>query len=147
MTPWPCTACGASGARNIGAKGYCVTHLAELFGTFDPAVFTNRGVGVPSGAARPDLGPSIADLRCNSCGATWAGLAGEPCWWCERSRQRMLEHQAELVLTAPDVDPDDALHDDVMGAWTGRLRVAIEAGIIEERDAERVLRREGLRAA
>lgn len=133
--------------RNLGVKGYCATHLAQLYGTFAPEVFALAGVGVPAGVERPEFGPAIVDLRCNACGATWSGPAGEACGWCERSHQQLLGHQAELVLAPPEIDPDDARWDDVMQGWANRLWVAVEAGIVEQRDAENALRRKVQRVA
>jgi hypothetical protein len=147
VTPWPCTKCGADGVRNIGIEGWCAHHLEELYATFDRSVFAFAGVGLQNGPLRPDWGPHYANLACNACGATWTGVTGEPCGWCRRTHQRVLAHQAELVLTPPDVDRNDQRWEAAMDAWSGRLRVAVDAGIIEDRDAVAAMRREGKRAA
>lgn len=94
-----------------------------------------ESVGLPAGLYRPELGPAIRDLECNVCGATWAGIIGDACWWCQRGLEIQLEHQADLLLTAPDTDPADATYEARMGAWAERLAVGIDAGIITERQA------------
>lgn len=92
-------------------------------------------VGLPAGIYRPELGPAIRDLECNVCGAGWAGIIGEPCWWCQRGREIQLEHQADLLLKRPDVHPDDVTYGARMDAWAERLVRGVEAGIITERQA------------
>src|SRR4051812_9233353 len=123
---WPCTICAANGndvagVRNLGAHGYCSVHLGELFALFDPAVFAHGGIGLQSGAMRPEYGPLEADLRCCQCGAGWTGVPGDPCWWCRRYLEVMREHQAMLLLAEPDIDPDDRTFDRRMRAWADRL--------------------------
>lgn len=137
---WPC-ACGAAGVRNVGSEGKCARHLGELYATFDPAVFKLNGVGLP-GASADDR-----HLTCCACGATWIGPPGEPCYYCARSRRIQLEHQAELVLTPPDIDPDDINYETRMSAWGQRLIVAARAGIIDQHTADRAWRKWVNRAA
>lgn len=85
---WPCHACGNPGIRNLGSEGYCSTHLATLYATFDPSSFI-IGVGLPCGEQHPEYGPCIEDLACCCCGATWAGVAGDQCHWCIDALDRM----------------------------------------------------------
>lgn len=96
MTPWPCHRCGAPGVRNLGADGWCATHLAALLATFDPVVFVPAGVGLPCGVVRPEFGPDMADLRCVACGAVWVGVAGEQCGWCVTRWEIQCAHQDEI---------------------------------------------------
>lgn len=135
-TPWPCNTCGAAGVRNVGTEGKCARHLAELYNTFNPTVFKLNGVGLP-GATTDDQ-----DLTCCACDATWTGPAGEPCYYCARAHQIQLNHQAELVTTPPDVDPDDTTYQPRMQAWATRMRTAIEAGIITDTEARTAWRRQ-----
>jgi hypothetical protein len=145
--PWPCM-CGAPGVRNIGTDGYCAAHLGDLYATFTPAVFKMNGVGVQDGHQRPEWGPNYYDVRCVACGATWAGLVGEPCAWCALSLQQMTEWQSETVVQPPEVDIDDERWPNALEAWAKRMRVAVTAGIITERTAVAALSREaGRRAA
>lgn len=80
-------------------------------------------------------------LQCDQCGATWVGPNGESCDWCQTALEHMRQWQAELVLTAPDCDPQDQRHPDAMIAWQERLANAIRAGIITKHDASRVWKR------
>ena len=93
---WPCNKCGSDGDRNLGVEGFCSTHLAELYAKFDPVVFALNGVGLATGLARPEFGPSIFDLTCCACGATWAGVTGEHCQWCDRQYLLLLKYQDEI---------------------------------------------------
>lgn len=93
---WPCHQCGNPGVRNLGLEGWCPIHLGELYATFDPVVFALNGVGLQSGLHRPEYGPLYYDLTCCACGATWAGVPGESCQWCDRQYELMLKYQAEI---------------------------------------------------
>lgn len=93
------------------------------------------GVGIQVGPLRPDYGDGWADLECDECKATWTGPIGESCWWCERAEERMRIWQGEMVLKVPEVDRDDRTFDDVMGAWFKRLKIAVDAGLIDEMKA------------
>jgi hypothetical protein len=144
---WPCHECGGRGVRNLGTRGYCSAHLSELYSRFDPTVFRLRGVGLQAGQLRPDYGEHYADLQCCACGATWVGVTGERCWWCQRSHQIMCDYQAELVVRRPEIDPSDARYQPAMKAWAERMVIAIKAGVIRKEDADRVWRRAVQRAA
>lgn len=134
---WPCAACGEAGWRNLGAKGFCQRHLAELLATFDPSVFA-VGFGVPVGPMRPGHGPTACDLECVCCGAEFVGEPLVSCAYCETSLERMIAWQAEIVSTPPDVDPDDWRFPAAMRAWAQRLATAVDAGIIDADRARRV---------
>jgi hypothetical protein len=135
-TLWPCAICAAPGYRNLGTDGYCARHLADLYNAFDPAMFAVVGVGLPGRTA------AIEDLTCCRCAATWVGVVGEPCGYCQVAYTHMLEWQAELVLSRPDVDPGDQRYQQIINAWAKRLAVAVKAHIITEDDARRALQRE-----
>lgn len=140
-TQWPCTRCGLPGIKNLGTVGYCAEHLAHLYASFSPDVFALAGVGLQRGPLRPDWGPTFADLECNSCGAGWTGPVGEGCWYCERMRTVMTLHQADVLMKAPDIDPDDDRYESDMLAWGERLRRAVDVGIIDKSKAAAVWRR------
>lgn len=133
---WPCWKCGGAGSRNLLRLGYCSTHLAELFAGFDPAIWSMHGVGLPCGALRPEHGPAVEDLRCVACGATWVGLAGEPCTWCQRSRDVLVAHEHDMVLRVPE-----QANERTLTTWGERLRRAVDTQIITRAEAERAWRR------
>ena len=140
-TQWPCTRCGLPGIKNLGTAGYCAEHLRQLYERFSPDVFALAGVGLQSGPLRPEWGPGVADLECNSCGAGWTGHVGEACWYCERMRAVMATHQADILTKEPDVDPADARYEAIMLAWGERLRRAVEAGVLDKSKAAAVWRK------
>ena len=96
--------------------------------------------GIPAGQMRPEYGPAIQELACNNCAATWAGIVGDPCWWCQDSLERQHGYQIELLLRAPEVDPDDETYDDRMWAWAQRLKNAVDTDLITRDEAERKYR-------
>ena len=126
----PCHRCGRPGVRDIGTRGYCADHLAELVGTFHPTV---PGVGLQTGLARPELGAGIVDLTCCRCQAGWSGLVGQTCWYCQQRTQKQEEHQIDLLLTPPDSGN--------LAGWAARLAVAVRQGLITEEVAARAVRR------
>jgi hypothetical protein len=103
------------------------------------------------------------DRQCAVCKATWTGLYvddAEWCWWCERRDERQLADQRRMLLwpempeRGPRYDALDAVGqavwdrtrgqtrgDGSMVMWAGRLRRAVEAGWIEEREADAAMRR------
>jgi hypothetical protein len=139
--PWPCSTCGAPGVRNVFARGYCAAHLSELYCKFSAEVWALDGIGLQSGARRPDHGPEMADLTCVACGAGWVGPLGERCSWCIDAAERQRRWQAEMTLTPPEVDPADRTYDDRMKAWAQRLERAVKAGLIDRDRADRAWRR------
>ena len=142
-----CHQCGGRSIKTLGTSDYCSPHLSALYAKFDPAVFQHHGIGLQDGKLRPDWGDGFCDLRCVACDATWTGISGEACWFCERSRSIMIEHQIELLLRPPDVDRDDPRHATVMRAWARRLANAVKAGVVEQKLADAVWRRSVHRAA
>ncbi len=143
--PWPCSACGAPGVRNLGTQGYCASHLSAFYAKISAEAWDGRGVGLLAGRHRPDHGPEFFDLCCSSCSATWVGALFEPCSWCERHLVRQREHQADLLLTPLLPDVDDARYTTAVKAWAERLARGVEAGIVTEHEARRVLHRRGVR--
>lgn len=111
--------------------------LERSLGLPIPELPWNGGYGEPYGALCPDYGPHVEELRCNACGATWAGVAGDACGWCVDRLERQQEHQAELLLSAPDVWPDDEQYNNRMRGWAKRMTVGVKAGLITERQARR----------
>jgi len=77
-------------------------------------------------------------LACNACNATWVGIPGDPCTWCQEALERQQGYQAELLLTPPDVDPTDTRYDDRMRGWADRMAVGVKAGLITTKQAENV---------
>lgn len=138
----PCHACNAPAVRDVAVDSYCADHLAALYATFDPAVFAYNGRGRRCGTVRPEYGHHAAELECNACGATWVGNPGDPCGYCPRILVAVTEHQADLVLIPPDVDPDNANAADIYAKWADRLAVAVEAGLITEGVAKSRLAKE-----
>lgn len=109
--------------------------------------YTNQPVGMIAGHAHPEYGPGHFDLACQLCGATWAGIPGDPCWWCERAAEIQIDHQIDLLLAAPECDPADVRYEGCMEAWVQRLRVGIEAGLITRQQAETAYTRATTRPA
>jgi hypothetical protein len=99
--------------------------------------YTNQPVGMICGIARPEYGPAIYDLRCQVCEATWSGIPGDPCWWCEDALDRQRLYQIDLLLTIPDIDIADATYEARMRAWLQRMKVGVEAGLITRAQAEK----------
>ena len=128
---WPCWKCGGAGSRNVGTRGYCGAHLAELFADFDPAVWSFNGVGLPCGRLRPELGAAVEDLQCVACSASWVGLAGDSCAWCRRSSEVLVRHEHNVVLQVPE-----AANEQTLTAWGDRLRRSVDAQIITRAEAE-----------
>jgi hypothetical protein len=121
--------------------------------------------GVQHGPLRPDYGPEWAELRCDTCNAGWTGIPGDPCQWCQTSLQRLIADTRTDLLDPPwltvthgpryDELCDDSklvwdrTRDQVRGdgsavTWAGRLRRAVEAGLITQSEADHALRRFGV---
>lgn len=101
MSLWPCDDCleqhiDTPGVRNLGRRGYCAHHLHALYATFGAEAWVEGGVGLQTGPVHPEYGPLEAELTCICCGATWTGIPGDPCWWCQRAIQIQADHQAQL---------------------------------------------------
>ena len=138
-----CTDCDQPATRSLGFYDYCTAHHEQILDTLDPAVFGPIGQG--RAIATTDGG--WWTLACRHCAATWVGTPGEACRWCARAHQVMLDHQAELVLSPPDVNPSDINHDARIMAWAERLAVAARAGVVDPQTARRALERHRTRHA
>lgn len=140
---WPCSTCGSLGVRNLGTRGYCGAHLSDLFRKLDERQFMLRGVGLLTGRERPEFGHGFAELECVHCLATWVGVPGDLCLWCEAVLRALQRYQAELVLRPDLPERTDKRRERAVAAWAeGRLAVAVEAGLVTDLEAERALRRE-----
>lgn len=131
--PWPCSTCGAHAVKNLGTRGYCVQHLAAFYRRLKPQVWDGVGIGLPDGPIADD---GWTELSCVLCAATWSGAVFMQCPWCATAVLRMREWQAELVLTPPEIDPDDAQALAVTAAWMERLANAVKAGIVTRHQAQ-----------
>lgn len=144
MTPdTPCDRCGAPAVRQLAVEYLCHACTEAILDPIRDAVAAAHawgGVGRIT-TPRPDYGPGWHDLRCNCCGATWVGHAGDQCEWCERTRENVRRRQAELVLEPPDIDPDDATYVTRMTSWAQRMARAVEAEHITRKAADIAWRR------
>lgn len=140
--------CGAPGWKQRAGDVFCTTHWSRWLldtATKDPVRYTgihSFGFGVQDGPLCPEYGPGYAELTCWACGASWVGVIGDACWWCEKSLQRMIQWQADLVLTPPDCELTDITRPTKLKAWEERLKKARDAGIITEEEAISVFGRE-----
>lgn len=130
--------CGAPGARNIAAHGYCATHATELYRSLAPEAWVDGGRGLLNGLHRPDHAPEMFDLECALCEATWVGVFLERCGWCQDRIDAQTAAQARLLLN-PALPPGD--RSAAIAAWGVRLAVAVETGIITEQDAHHAINR------
>ena len=134
-----CHRCPEPAAVSLGTEYLCAGHADAILDPIRERWVRAEGFigwGLSTGA-RPDYGPGWHDLTCGTCGATWVGHSHEACGWCERMRTAAIAHQAELVLAAPDVDPDDDRYEAAMSAWADRLATAVVAEIITRTQATR----------
>jgi hypothetical protein len=148
MTLGTCARCPAQAVRTLGMAALCGDCVERILAPIRARVLerdmlqeTTHGRGQQFGLMQPDYGPTCADLRCDQCSATWVGNPGDPCWWCWRRYQAMVEGTAALVLAPPDVDPDDRTYPQVLIAWGERLNRAIEAGLISVEEASNAYRK------
>lgn len=142
-TPWPCSTCGAPGARNLGTQGHCAQHLTTFYRRLPQHVWNGIGIGLPTGP----ITDGLAKLDCSLCGAGWTGPVFMQCPWCLRSVADMRTWQAELVLTPPDTDPADQRYNTTMEGWIDRIATAVKAGIVTRTQAEQALRKATSHAA
>jgi hypothetical protein len=120
------------------------------------------GTGQPTGRRRDEYGPTIYDLTCDTCGATWCGETGDPCQWCQESLQRLLEDQRTTLLWPPWLhngngprydelsDVDRQVWDRTRGVssqgsvttWIDRLGRAVTSGLVTQTEATAAIRRQ-----
>lgn len=147
MSNGGCTRCGAPAVRQLALDGYCLSHLVELLRTFSPNAWGDVGVMLPAGPRHPEWGDDQYDCTCARCGATHIAAPLEACPWCIDSVHARNQHQRELLLTPPDVDPADQNFAAVVNAWGDRMERGILAGLITRSQADAVWRREARRGA
>lgn len=99
------------------------------------------GIGRQDGIRRPEYGPGYADLACDPCGATWVGLPGDPCGWCNMAEERQRQWQAQMILTPELPDPESIEFEDAARAWGKRLGRALRAELVTEPKARAAWRR------
>jgi hypothetical protein len=136
-----CRDCGDPAERTVGAVALCISCADEILDPIRARVIeaaTLDGAGYQIGVLRPEFGRHAADLECCSCRASWVGVPGEPCGWCERRRNAAVIEQSELVLRSSLPEPSDARFGAAAAAWAERLAVAVRAGIITEGEARGV---------
>ena len=143
-----CQKCPAPAVRTLAAAALCATCCETILAPIRARVLardmlqeTTHGKGRQRGVLHPEYGPHDAELACDQCAAEWVGIPGDPCWWCWRRYQTLLDEQAALVLTPPDVDPDDRTYPDAVKAWAERLTRAVTAGVIDVKEAGRAYRK------
>lgn len=56
-----------------------------------------RGAFAP-GVPRPDHGDGMTQVVCDVCFASWVGIPGDPCGWCERRAARVREERRQDLL-------------------------------------------------
>lgn len=135
-----CDRCQRPAYRSLAAEDLCAGCYSVVLDPIRQRVAERAGI---DGWGRK-VGPGDMrgpDLLCDRCGATWHGLHGEPCWWCQRHRELIEDHQRAILLACPEVDPADVLYTARMSAWAGRLRRAVEIGLLTRPEAEAAYRK------
>ena len=92
----------------------------------------NPFAGICRGPGYWDAELHVYAKHCDTCKAgTWSVHDGdEHCWHCHRAYLRVIDDRRDQAATPPDIDPDDATYEAVVGAWIDRLTIAVEAGLI-----------------
>ncbi len=145
-----CDQCGRTALTTLGNQELCLGHYSKIVGPIRERIVDqvgSVGVGALHGALRSEYGPLVGDVRCTTCSATWTGLVGDACGWCQTAHQLGIEHQADILLRGPDVDPADRRHAGSIAAWSERLARGVEAGIITAEQADRARNRGARHAA
>lgn len=138
---WPCSQCGAPGARNIAAYGYCATHATNLYRQLDVEAWQDGGRGLLAGQHRPDHAPEMFDLECVVCGATWVGTLLEPCAWCLDRIDAQRHTQARLLLN-PELPPTGTARRSLaIAEWVAHLARAVQTELVTPQDALRAITR------
>jgi hypothetical protein len=105
------------------------------------AVVERMAVAIEAISQQTEHEPGWADLCCDQCGATWTGRIDTACSWCDERIDRQWDDQRRLVLTRPDVDPDDRTYPQTLVAWGERLNRAIETALISVEEASNAYRK------
>ena len=146
-----CEQCDGLAERSLCGVPYCETCREVILAPIRVEV---NGRGRPDGfsgvgramRAAPESGPGRYSLQCDVCGATWTGLVGEACGWCDRLYEVTVQHQAEILLS-PDLPDGGPRFDAAVSAWMERLAVAVKAGIVDPDAARRAVERTEVRHA
>lgn len=148
MTPYPSCSCSAPSVRLIGSVAYCHDCAEALLEPIRARVLTDEsgvGYGRQSGRLRDDYGPRFAELTCSICAATWVGIIGEPCAYCETWLAAAIEDRRQHLLRPSLPDRDDRRHDRAVDAWTRALAEAVRAEIITIDEARAAVARREVR--
>lgn len=144
-----CARCGTNpGTRPVCAQDWC----EPCWFAFREPIIARIIIDTPSvlvrvGLDRPEHGPGMVDVECQSCGATMVAVPGETCAYCAGAWERMARWQAEKLLRAELPEADDARFLASAQAWLDRLAVGVEAGIITETQARAAWERRVIRVA
>jgi hypothetical protein len=84
------------------------------------------------------VAPDVYEVECVTCHATWTGGAWERCSWCAWAEENQREAQRTLVLLEPDYDVDETEKElqNRIEAWSARLAIAIQAGLVTADEAD-----------
>ena len=171
----PCQVCGQRPAvRLIGTVAYCQACADAVLEPLKAKVIAKHGsVDVirrhygKSIGPRPDHGPGMCDLVCQTCGAGWVGPTGAPCSWCEEREERQRRDERENLLRPAWLDTRDgdgrydalsdvdkavwnrtrgiATNDGPVETWVARLARAADSGLITDAEARNAIRQIGKR--
>lgn len=143
-----CCRCAKPAEHTLGAQDFCGEHYAAIREQCREAIAERErqadpfgGTGRQDGPLRADYGPGWADLRCDRCSATWVGKIGDPCTWCDRQYEIILEIQREILLHPDLPDPESPERLAKENEWAERLGRAVACGLIQEDVALRRLKR------
>lgn len=140
-----CCLCPRPSEHRIARREYCAAHASAILDAIRERVIVAEslsGVGVQSGRLRPDHGPGCAELTCSSCGAGWVGRLLAPCPWCELAGERLIAHQARMLLHPTLPDRGDSRRRAALEAWAERLVRGVSAELITRAEAIGAWRRE-----
>lgn len=156
LGPRICSGCSDPGTRQLGFDWWCDDCHETLLAPIRQRVIARQGAidtirrngdpfgghGRQDGPIRHDYGPDWADLRCDRCGAGWVGRINEPCDWCARSYELLLEVQRSVLLNPDLPHPEAAERRRAETAWAERLGRAVKAGLLDRKTARVALERE-----
>jgi hypothetical protein len=140
-------ACGAAAVRLIAAVACCSTCAHRILEPLrDRHLVDEGGIGWgrQNGPLRPDWGADWAELECTICSATWTGPIGEPCGYCQRTHELLVDaHRRVLLWPDAEMLATEAKRAD----WGRRLAWAVQEDIVTEHEARAALAREARRDA
>jgi hypothetical protein len=123
LVPGELCKCGTVAVRTLGTIAYCGDCVEAIL----RPLMASRGVAI---APYPEYGPGWYELKCRTCEAGWVGIDGDACSWCAIREAATVVDQGAVVTQPPDNRTPEALT-----AWRGRLKRAVEAGVITEMQA------------